>query len=46
MRGQQDALARREILSVLNIALSQAAIVDKSVSVSYIACRQTCLHAS
>jgi hypothetical protein len=44
MRGQQNALARREILSVLDVTLSQAAIVDKSVSVSYIACRQTCLH--
>jgi hypothetical protein len=36
MRGQQNALARREIGSALDISLTHAAIVDRSVSLSYI----------
>jgi hypothetical protein len=47
MRGQQNALARREIWSALNASLSHTAIVDRSVPVSYISqCRQSCLHTS
>jgi hypothetical protein len=36
MRGQQNALTRRENGSALNISFSHAAIVDRSVPVSYI----------
>jgi len=47
MRGQQNALARRDIGSALNISLSQAAIVDRSVPGElYFARRQGCLHHS
>jgi hypothetical protein len=47
VRGQQNALARREIGSALNTSLSHAAIVDRSVPVSYILQgRRSCLHPS